>query len=294
MKCFFTIVMILFLPLFCLAQKTKKVSVEYSYVVPANMSISEAKEVALDRAQAQAIADEFGTLVIQTNSTIVSNEGGKSENKFYSIGDSEVKGEWIETTKEPQYEILYQDATLVLNIRVEGVIREVKRAEIDYELKILRNGTTPQFENLEFKSGDDLYVIFKSPIDGFLSIYLLGEDDQAYCILPYSGQTNGVFKVNANKSYILFSAKDATDEIPQDVVEELYLTCEKQLEINQIYILFSPNLFSKCMDEDVVVKEDGTILPRHLDAKNFHKWLAKCRKKDPYMVVDKRIIQILK
>lgn len=294
MKYFITFVLFLFASFFVLAEKTKKVSIEYTYVVPENTSIDKAKNIAIERAQTQAIADEFGLLILQTNSTILKNENGNSESKFYSVGDSEVKGEWIETTKGPEFDIIYEDGVLVLCVRMEGVVREIKQAAINYDLKILRNGTEPQFENSEFKSGDDLYVMFKSPIDGFLSIYLLGEDDQAYCILPYSGQPNGAFEVKGNKPYVLFSTKDAMDEVSQEFVEELYLTCEKQLEVNQIYVLFSPNPFSKCLDEDIEVESDGKILPRHLDVANFHKWLAKCRKKDSRMIVDKRIIQIFK
>lgn len=284
----------LLFPFSLFAEKTKKVSIEYTYIVPENTSIEEAKKMAIDRAQIQAIADEFGTVVLQNSTTIINNDNDQSHNKFYSIGDTEVKGEWIETTKEPIFDLIYENNVLAINVSIEGIIREVKRAELDYELKILRNGTTHEFENTEFKSGDDLYITFKSPISGYLAIYLLGEDDQAYCILPYSNQPNGIFEIKSNKTYILFSAKDATDEISPDIVEELYLTCEKQLELNQIYILFSPNQFSKCLDEDICIKSDGTIIPRHLDAKNFHKWLAKNRKKDTQMIVDRRIIQILK
>lgn len=294
MKYLLFICIALFCPFLLSAQKSKKVKAQYSYVAPQNISIDEAKRIATEQAQIQAIADEFGTAISQNNTSFVSNENGKTDSRFYSVGDTEVKGEWIETTKEPEFEILYEDNTLVVNVYLEGVIREIKKAQVDYDLKILRNGTTSQFENSEFKSGDDLFISFKSPINGYLAIYLLGEDDQAYCILPYSGQTNGIFEINANKNYILFSQKDAPENVSEDIVEELYLTCEKQMETNQIYCLFSPNPFSKCLDEDLVIQDDGKIMPRHLDVVNFHKWLAKSRKRDEQMIVDKRIIQIHK
>lgn len=294
MKYLFIICIALLCPFLLSAQKSKKVKAQYSYVASQNISIDEAKRIATERAQIQAIADEFGTAVSQNNTTFISNENGKTDSRFYSVGDTEVKGEWIETTKEPEFEILYEDNILIVNVYLEGVIREIKKAQVDYDLKILRNGTTAQFENSEFKSGDDLFISFKSPINGYLAIYLIGEDDQAYCILPYSGQTNGIFEIKANKSYILFSQKDASENISEDIVEELYLTSEKQMETNQIYCLFSPNPFSKCLDEDLIIKDDGKIMPRHLDVANFHKWLAKCRKRDEQMIVDKRIIQIHK
>lgn len=284
----------LFLPFLVSAQKTKKVTASYSYVVPENTTVEQAKETAIQKARTKAIADEFGTSISQNNFTRLSNTNGTSNSDFLSIGESLVKGEWIETTKQPEFDICYKDNMLVVNVYLEGVIREIKQIQVDYDLKILRNGTTPQFENSEFKSGDDLYISFKAPLDGYLAIYLLGEDNQAYCILPYSGQSNGIFEIKSNKKYILFSSKDASDNIPEDLVEELYLTCDKETETNQIYCLFSPNPFSKCLDEDIEVKDDGKIIPRHLDATNFHKWLAKCRKRDQQMILDKRIIQIHK
>lgn len=290
----YIIISLLFLIQLSLLANTKKVKVEYTYMPPENISLEEAKSRAVERAQIQAIADEFGTSIMQTNQTVLSNANGKSDNKFYSFGESEVNGEWIETTKEPSFEISYEGGMLIINVVIEGKIRKTERVRVDYELKILRNGTSEQFENDEFKSGDDLYVTFKSPIAGYLAIYLLGEDDQAYCILPYSGQSNGIYSITPNHRHILFSAKDATKDIPKELIEELYITCEKTMEVNQIFVLFSPNKFTKCNDEDIEVQSDGKIFPRHLDVKNFHKWLAECRQKDKDLIVDKRIIRIIK
>ena len=61
------------LPLFVSAQKEKKVCAEYVYMAPGNLSLDEAKKIALDRARLKAIADEFGTLVAQNNATMVKN-----------------------------------------------------------------------------------------------------------------------------------------------------------------------------------------------------------------------------
>ena len=70
-----------------------------------NISLEEAKRIALERAKIQAIADEFGTIVSQSNTTLVSNRNGESSSDFFSLGGSEVKGEWIETIGQPEYEI---------------------------------------------------------------------------------------------------------------------------------------------------------------------------------------------
>ena len=56
------------------SQRIAKVSVTYTYYASETMSIEEAKRVALDRAKIQAIADEFGTVVSQNTTTVISNK----------------------------------------------------------------------------------------------------------------------------------------------------------------------------------------------------------------------------
>ena len=72
-------------------QKTAKVSATYTYYAPETMSIEEAKRVALDRAKIQAIADEFGTIVSQSTSTVITNKNGESDTQFFALGGSDVK-----------------------------------------------------------------------------------------------------------------------------------------------------------------------------------------------------------
>ena len=107
MKRSFLIFVLLSVVTVIFAQKTEKVTATYTYHAPENVSLEEAKRTALDRAKLSAIADEFGTMVTQTNSTIISNQGDQSDSRFLSLGGSEVKGEWIETTSDPEYDIRY-------------------------------------------------------------------------------------------------------------------------------------------------------------------------------------------
>ena len=109
---------ILFISCICLssfAQKTVKVKGAYTYYAPENVTLEEAKRTALERAKITAIADVFGTLVTQNNSTILINKNGKSDSQFFSLGGSEVKGEWIETTKGPIYDVSYENGILVIS-----------------------------------------------------------------------------------------------------------------------------------------------------------------------------------
>lgn len=260
-----------------LAQKVKTVEGEYTYHAPENVTLEQARRTALERAQAQAVADEFGTLVSQSDFTRVENSDGASKVDFLSLGGVEAKGEWIETISEPEYNIRYEGNMLVITCKVRGKAREIVSAQIDFTAKVLRNGTEEKFESAEFRNGDDLYLLFQSPVKGYLAVYLVDADGQAFCLLPYRSQTEGVYPVKANQRYVFFNERLApSSERPQ--VDEYVMTTDRSSESNQIYVIFSTNQFSKAVDGGV---REG--LPRELSQEDFHRWLAKCRKSDKDM-----------
>ena len=269
------------------AQKTKKVTATYTYRAPENVTLEEAKRTALERAKLTAIADEFGTVVTQSNSTIMANQNGQTDSRFFSLGGSEVKGEWIETTKDPQYDIKYEGEMLVVSVEVSGRIREIVSASIDFTAKILRNGTEEKFEGLEFKSGDDMYLYFKSPVDGYLTVYLLDETTQdVYCLLPYKASGDGTYRIEHDRPYILFSAKHENGN--PNVVDEYTMTCSREAEFNDIFVIFSPNSFTKANANETLVD----LLPRQLSYKDFQSWLTKIRQKDKAVTIVNKQIKV--
>ena len=276
MKHFLVITLTLF-SLTVLAQKTKTVDGEYTYHAPENVTLEQARRTALERAKIQALADEFGTIVSQTELSRVENVNGKSDVNFLSFGGTEVKGEWIETIGEPIYNIRYEGNMLVISCSVKGKAREIVSAQIDFTAKVLRNGTEEKFESAEFRNGDDLYLLFQSPVKGYLAVYLVDADAQAFCLLPYRNQTEGIYPIKANQRYVFFNERLApSSERPQ--VDEYVMTTERSSEYNQICVIFSPNQFVKAVDGNLT---DG--LPRQLSSDDFNKWLAKCRKYDKDM-----------
>lgn len=284
---FFVFVLLAFISIPLFPQKMKTVEAEYTYYVPENVTLEEARHTALNRAKIQALADAFGTLVTQANSTVVNNRDGASSIDFLSLGDSEVKGEWIETIGDPVFDIFYEQGMLAVKASVKGRAREIVSAAIDFKAKVLRNGTDDKFESAEFKDGDDLYLSFLSPVSGYLAVYLADSSGQAYCLLPYRHQSSGIYSVVANRRYVLFSADEASvDERPY--VDEYILTCSRQsLEYNVVYVVFSPQPFVKAADERM-----GEACPRQLTFDEFQKWLAKVRKHDSAMGLHKFIITI--
>lgn len=272
----------------CFSQKIKTVDGEYTYVVPENVNLDKAKYIALERLKIQLIEEEFGATVSQSNSTLVKNNNGKSNVDFVSIGGSEVNGEWIETIGTPRYNIYYENNMLVVSVKAKGRIREIISTAVDVKSLVLRNGIEDRFESDTFKSGDDLYISFQSPTNGYLVVYLVDTEQRAFCLLPYQNMKEGFFNVEANKRYVLFSTQTAASEL-KPYVDEYTMTCTHDQEINQLYVIFSTSPFVKAID-DKLEKE----LPRELSNEDFQKWLAKYRTRDTNMVVKKTTITIRK
>ena len=264
------------------AQKVQKVTATYTYYAPENVTLEEAKHTALDRAKISAIADAFGTLVTQNNSTVITNQNGESDNRFFSLGGSEVKGEWVETIKEPVYDVRYDGGLLIVSVEVVGRIRELVDAGLDLTVKILRNGVEPKYESTDFRNGDDLYLMFKSPIDGYLLAYMYDEtSNQVVRILPYIQSTQGNVSVRADKEYVFFK-KHRND---RHKVDEYTMTASKPVEFNTLYVIFSTKEITKTVDKSDEDK-DGI---RVLGFTDFNKWLSGVKMQSAAKVTEKTI-----
>lgn len=265
-----TITLVLLLCAFNLnAQRTVHVHATYKYVVPDNKSLDEAKRIALDRAKIKAIADEFGTIVTQNNSTVIRKHNEQSTIDFMSLGGSDVKGEWIETTKEPSYNITTDGDLLMINVEVDGIIKETTAADIDITATTLRNGIDLKYESTTFRNGDNIYLYIKSPLDGFLTVYLLDENTMdVYCCLPYKDSPLSSEHIEHDKEYIFFSQEKS--KTPAD---EYALTASHEIEYNTLYIIFSTEKFNKA----TATQADATK-PNNLTYEDFKKYTSKLRK----------------
>lgn len=275
------------IPLTFFGQETKEVEGEFTYISEdAYESVASAKRKALERAQADILRKAFGESIYQNNYTLVENGDGHSSIQFVSSGGSEVRGEWLETIDDPIYDINYKDGFLVVKVAIKGLVRQVIAAGVSFSAKILRNGTEDKFESDNFKSDDDFYISFQSSSDGFVAVYLIDDDGIANCLLPYKNQTEGIYNIHSNKRYVFFSP-ESVSEMERSNVDEYFFTCSKQQEINQFYIIFSPCIFSKAIDNTI-----SSELPRQLNVREFENWLANCRKKDINMKVEIKTVRI--
>lgn len=275
------------------AQDIKKVCGEAIYYAPENVTMEQAKQIALQRAKTDALAVAYGTIVSQNNVTTAKNENGKSEINLYSLGGSEVKGEWLETIGEPVYDISYEKGMLVVKVSVCGKAREIVSAGVDFTAKVLRNGTDERFESDQFKDGDELFLLFRSPSDGYLAVYLIDDNGTAYCLLPYRAVPEGKVKIEANKDYLFFSQEAVKGLFPASMIDEYTLTCEKQAEYNYLYVIFSPHHFVKANDCSNSQNTVELLMPRELPFEDFQKWLTKNRTYDKEMTMEIKSLIIM-
>lgn len=260
------------------SQKVKDVSATYTYHASETISMEDAKRIAIERAKIQAIADEFGTIVSQTNSTVVSNQNGESDTQFFSLGGSDVKGEWIADNKDPELSISYVDNTLVITAKVWGKARETKHAEYDLLIQTLRNG----MESESFRNNDRFSVDFSSPVNGYFSIWLADDNiKQVYCLLPYDNANGEAREIQSRKKYTFLSTADT--KYPYQ--EETILTTERERDVNRLIFIFSTKKFT------MPITDEGEYVPE-LTTKKFEKWLQNNRVKDENMYVIHRMIEI--
>jgi len=299
MRCKFILLLLLCsLSVFVFAgQKDGIVVVEGNYLYPSdnpNETPAQAKQKAIDRAIDNALEEAFGRDVSSVNSTFTKNssdgESVNTETKFYSMGFSSVKGKWIETLKqEVDGPISVGDGFLYYNAHVKGKARAKKVTDIMIESTILRNGTDDINASDVFYSGDDLYISFKTPVEGYVCVYIVDEDGIAYCMLPYQYNPTGYQKVNANVEYTFFSEKYVG---PNEQIDTYKLVTNRSAELNNIWIIFSPNLFYKANDNSSAKNWLGEPVPRSLTYEKLEKWLGEVRSTDEQMIVNRYPIMI--
>lgn len=280
MRYYFLILLFLLISLYSLGQRVENICGEYKYIVPENVSLAEAKAIAIERARLTAIANEFGTTVSQTNLATTHIENGTTRNDFLSLGETEVKGDWLGDTKEPEIRPVYENNQLVIYASVCGKVRELKTAEVELRMQIMSNG----IETERFKNNDKVAIRFKSPVNGYVAIFV--RDDNAgivSCMLPYANENGKARVVKNSKEYIYLS----TDDPIYPYQEETILVTNKKVEFNTFVLVFAETEFA------MPLSDMGEFVPE-LSVESFQRWLRKNRINDKTMQTIEKTIQINK
>ena len=260
----FLLYILLMVPLTVFAAKEKMVSGSYTYYIPYNVARDKAEQIALERAMIQAIANEFGTVLTQhTRMDMRSSKSGENVD-FWSSASSLVKGEWISTVGDPIFDAFIEDGNFVITCKVKGFAREVTKPKAKLDVRFLRNGTTDEHESSIFKSGDNCYLAFTTPVKGAIAVYLEDENKTMSCMLPYYAQSITCTPVEPGVRHLFFTSNEGD-------MEQYTLLTDKEIERNMIYVVFSQNEFIKPID-----KSNGKELSlKTLSSEDFQDWLKR-------------------
>lgn len=268
--------------------EVKKVSGNYTYYGDKNDSPAMSKRKALEGARLDAISREFGTIVSQDVMQADRVDSNGESTKFLSLSATEVKGEWIADEGEPKYVVsLGNDDCLIVNCRITGTAKSANNDAVDFEALALRNGTTKGNASTEYKEKDNLYLSFTAPVDGYVQVYLMGEDNRVSKMLPYQQNPDGEVKVKKGYDYVFFDDSRALGGFGEPDAFEIQTKGE--IEFNKLYVLFSPNAFSLPVMHPA---PDELSLPYLTDVE-FSKWLVKVRRNDPKMGVKQINLKLL-
>lgn len=276
---------------FLFSQKTVRTSGTAQVEFPDNITRQDVRNKAKELATIDALEKAFGRVVIQGNTTYLSNvQTGKqveTRSMFNTIANTSVKGEVVR-----EISVEYTDLTGTRTIEgkketyveircdIEVEAREVTTPPVNFEAYAL-NCTNERCRTTEFRLGDLLYMYFSSPSSGYISIFL-DEDGNTQCLYPYNTmppEYEGGVPVEADKKYILFSKDPRFDYFKGKnyIKSEYSLYTENPKSINRIFVIFSNSPLNKPSLSDVRVLEDGSRLPKELKSEDFQRWLNKYR-----------------
>lgn len=276
---FFSVLFLLMSQMMVDGQEIRVASGTYEFFPPEYMSREQARKSAVENAKLRLLADEFGTLVGSVTSTSVSSRDGKSTSNTFEVGESEVQGEWIETIGEPEIKWDIRNGTeLVVIVTIKGRVRELENNLVEFEAKALRNGADENYESETFFNNDNLSILFRSPMSGYLSMFLIENEDDVYRILPYSRYSAETVPVNGNRKYVFFSTDDNSQH-------NLRLFTDDDIAFERLFVIFSSDPYVLPIDEagnNMIADSDSQP---GLSYKDFQSWLVKNRKRDRRMSV---------
>jgi len=278
-------------------------------------SLNKAKERAFEKAKINALESAYGILVVQGNTIYVENKktGEKTETNtvFKMIGNTAVKGEIVEILKTDYKEIKKKEKVKhkkeeITYIECKVILNTKEIVDTKIEIESYPSNSSKHIRPVtDFYKGDDLFLFFRSPVNGFLTIYL-DDSKNAQCLLPYRKMPKGMeeaMPIIADKEYLFFSDKPEhnyfNDDFFAEDTYELYTNDKK--ELNRLYIIFSKKplnklIFKKSENKESVVgiDKENFELPKIIKSDFFQKWLVKIQQIRNDLVIKNILISIEK
>jgi hypothetical protein len=289
-KYFIITLLLLISPSMLFSQKTVTSTGSAQIEVPENMSRLEIKNKVRELATIDALERAFGRVVIQGNSTYISNlqtgQNVETNTVFNTIANTSVKGEVLE--------ILDEEFTDITGTKtIDGRKEPVTEIRCDIRIKAKEISTPPvnftsyplsctdeKCRTTAFKDGENMYMFFSTAVSGYISIFM-DDRTETRCLLPYSTmpkEYEGGVPVS-DKKYILFSDKPDFNYFPDKTfVPDTYsLYSDKVQEMDRIFVIFSPAPLNKPSLSGVKNIDNNFQLPKSLDSEDFQRWLNSYR-----------------
>ena len=280
------------------AQKVRTITASAQIRVEDNMSLDQANQKAIEKARINAIKESFGEVVVQGNSMYIRNiETGQevqTQNVFNQMADTYANGEWLEDVKPPDKRIFQHNGETWIEVTLTCKVRELAASKVTFTAQAL---SCPELKckTEVFNEGQDLFLSFIAPVDGFLTVYLeVPAEKLTYRLLTYQSEnTLTCYPVKGDQPYILFSEKHNTLANVKSVDGfTCSLSAQKYAEQNALVVIFSPDfIFDKpVLKGNGEVQKTGT--PLHLPIDEFQNWVLRIQKKSPEIKVNKSIFTI--
>ena len=286
MKRFSFILIITFISLNCAyAQKIRNASGMAQFRLEEDMSKDDLKDKLRHHAIVNAIEREYGTYV--TQESFVDVDDGNTQ--FRIFGKTVIQGEWLKTTHEDFKEEIRKNKDgrrnrheLWMSLKIAGQVRELSQPEIEFNY-FTTNCRKAVCKTGIFEDGDPLYLHFNTPIDGYLSIYVL-ENEEAFRLLPYKNMPmkyKNAIPVKADQDYVFFSPygdNNYFDDFSKHLVDEMIMLTEKEEEYVSLYLVFSTEEFTKpSLTELSAGPDEEYEIPKSLDSSTLTNWLESNR-----------------
>lgn len=300
MKKIVTILFLLTLVLPLMAQQPEIVTIKGESLIEWREDLeakNDVKKTAQEQAIVNALETAFGTLVVQGNSIFLENKrtGQKTEtfSKFNMIGNTYVKGEVLNVVS-----VEFNDIETKEGKGRKKTVRKLVQCKVVIEAKEVKESSVElqtwtcvcpdkNCRREAFKEGEDLFLYFKSPISGYITVYL-DDTKNTSRLLPYqevsTAYENGL-PVEADKDYVFFSANAEHNYYQEETtVDEYQLYAESEKDLNRVFVIFSKTPINKPelkTDINKAVLEElsqqGFSSPKELPSEKFQEWLLKNR-----------------
>lgn len=225
------------------AQKEKEVRAIYSMELPKNLTMEQLEQSCIEQARLKAIGDAFGYLISETTVDKTQENSAGFNSSFAVLTKTNVQGEWLRNTSEPQLNWEPANKTLKLTATVNGVIREFPKtgkAKIEIHLS---NDSKMSNDITLFKDGQDLFASFQSSSKGNLSVFYVDHSsNEVYRLIPSATNNDlNTVEVFSDKVYQLFQIVSPFSDNKSIPALSLSLPNGKDLQMDELVFVYSPN-----------------------------------------------------